>query len=115
MSKVKYVVVSKFAHFKVGQVVELDEECPSAAQAHVKRHVELEASEDNSVVDSEALAALGELYTIHTGDKAGKKGVKTLLAAIIKSTDELKTEIVKLTAVDTVSEETTDDKDPAAE
>ena len=89
MSKVKYVVVSKFAHFKVGQVIELDEVCPSAAQAHVKRHVELEET-DNSVVDSEALAALGELYTIHTGEAAGRKGVKTLLAAIIKSVDELR-------------------------
>jgi hypothetical protein len=40
MAKVKYVVTSKFAHFKVGQVIELDEVCPAGAHAHVKRHVE---------------------------------------------------------------------------
>ncbi len=93
MSKLKtskYVVTSKFAHFKVGQVIELDDSVPSAAQAHVKRHIEPEDDNDNSASDSEALTALGELYTLHTGDKAGKKGVKTLKEAIIKSMDTYK-------------------------
>lgn len=40
MSKVKYIVTSKFAQFAVGEVIELDEVCPAAAHAHVKRHVE---------------------------------------------------------------------------
>ena len=40
--KAKYVVVSKFAHFKVGEVVELAVPCPSAAHAHVKLYVEPE-------------------------------------------------------------------------
>lgn len=40
MPKVKYIVTSKFAQFSVGEVIELDESCPSAAHAHVKRNVE---------------------------------------------------------------------------
>lgn len=83
----KYVVISKFAKFKVGQVVELSVPCPSAAHAHVKLHVEQEVEVDSS--EGEAMTALGELYTLHTGDKAGKKGVKTLKEAIIKSIDEI--------------------------
>ncbi len=40
MPKVKYIVTSKFAQFAVGEVIELEEECPSGAQSHVKRHTE---------------------------------------------------------------------------
>ncbi|AUR85533.1 hypothetical protein NVP1076O_28 [Vibrio phage 1.076.O._10N.286.51.B7] len=40
--KAKYVVVSKFAHFKAGEVIELAVPCPSAAHAHVKLYVEPE-------------------------------------------------------------------------
>lgn len=38
--KAKYIVVSKFAQFKVGEVIELAVPCPSAADCHVKLHVE---------------------------------------------------------------------------
>ncbi len=111
----KYVVTSKFAHFKVGQVIELDDSVPSAAQAHVKRHIESEDDNDNSASDSEALTALGELYTLHTGDKAGKKGVKTLLAAIVKAVDELKGSVFIEGALEGAIENTDSDSEPESE
>lgn len=90
MSKVKYTVLTNFAHFKAGQVIELDKVCPSAAQPHVKLHVEIEGSKDSVEVDSEALSVLGELYTIVTGDKAGKKQAKTLKEGVEKAIESFK-------------------------
>lgn len=79
----KYTVITKFAHFKVGQVVELSVPCPSAAEAHVKLHVEAEEAKDDKVEDSAAVAALKEIYTLATGNKPGRKGAETLGKEII--------------------------------
>lgn len=82
----KYVVTSKFAHFKVGQVVELSVPCPSAAQAHVRLHVK---DKEAPLDDNEALDLLKELYVTTTGDKAGKKQAKTLKDGIQKAFEAL--------------------------
>lgn len=47
-TKAKYVVVTKFAHFSVGEVLELTVPCPSAAEAHVKLYVEPKVDKEES-------------------------------------------------------------------
>ena len=46
--KAKYLVITKFAHFKVGEVLELSVPCPSAAQAHVKPYTEPKAEQEDA-------------------------------------------------------------------
>ena len=91
----KYVVVSKFAGFKVGQVLDLAVPCPSAAHAHVKPYKEPEGEVDTKAEDSDAVAALKQVYELATGKKAGKKGAKKLgeeLVELITKVDETEPE-----------------------
>ncbi len=107
--KAEYVVIKDFAHFKVGQVVELAVPCPSAAQAHVKLYVEPEGLADVEAEDSDAVAALKQVYELATGNKAGKKGAKKLgeelVELITKSSEpEVEPELEPSTETETPAE-----------
>lgn len=95
--KIKYVVLTKFANFKVGEVIELDKECPAAAQAHVRVFVEGE-NDSKEKKNQEAMDALKNIFAFVVGKPAGKTGAKKMEEAILKalepkeSEEEAKTE-----------------------
>ncbi len=97
MSKSKYVVVTKFAHFKVGQTIELDKECPAAAIAHVRPFVEGE-NDSSEAKESEQLESLKRVFQLATGKAPGKTGVKKIEQAITEAFESLNSEIEALKA-----------------
>lgn len=79
--KEKYIVVSKFAHFKPNDTIEFEKgNVPAGAQAHVKL---LDSSREKA--EDESLEILQELHETITGKPVNSRaGAKTISAKILE-------------------------------
>ena len=77
--KEKFIVISKFAHFKPNDTIEFDpENVPSAAAAHVRP-----LGKGDEKAEEESIGALRELHENITGEPAHHKAGAVKISASI--------------------------------